>query len=254
LQAQAQAQKLQREATDPNTGETFYGNPIAVQQPDGKVAYGQIGNKGTFKPIQLGEGQSFAPPTKTIDTGTEIVIVDQAGNVISRTPKQNFQAAYDTASGSAGAKSDAETKSEYSSITSKMPGLYSVVDRLKDLADKATYTIPGQIVDWGLNQAGAKPREGAVARAEYTAIVDNQILPLLRDTFGAQFTQEEGARLSKTLGDPDKSPVEKQALLRAFIEQKERDISALETKMGKGTTSTPTTQRRKFNPATGEIE
>lgn len=33
-------------------------------------------------------------------------------------------------------------------------------------------------------------------------------------------------------GDPDKSPTEKQALLRAFIEQKERDIQGLATRLG----------------------
>lgn len=88
-QIQAQTQKLQREATDPNSGETFFGNPVAIQNPDGTIGYGQIGNKGTFRPIQLGEGQTFAPPTKTINTGTEQIIVDQAGNVISRVPIDN---------------------------------------------------------------------------------------------------------------------------------------------------------------------
>lgn len=81
--------------------ESFFGNPIAVQNPDGSVSYGQISNKGTFKPIQLGQGQSFAPPTKTIDAGTENLIMDQAGNVVARVPKNVGGVASETAQGKA---------------------------------------------------------------------------------------------------------------------------------------------------------
>lgn len=88
--------------------ETFFGNPVAVQNADGTVSYGQMGNCGTFQPIQLPEGTSFAPPTKTIDTGTETILMDQAGNVISRTPKQNREAARDTALGTTEGKTVAE--------------------------------------------------------------------------------------------------------------------------------------------------
>lgn len=226
----AQIEKMNREAS--TGGETFFGNPVAVQNDDGSISYGQIGNKGTFRPIQLGEGQKFAPPTKTVDTPTESILMDQAGNVISRTPKMHREAEREKAIGSGEGKVQAETQAEYNSITSKMPGLYGVVDRLETLAEDATYTMAGKSYDWARNQLGLDPREGAVARAEYTAVVDNQILPLLRDTFGAQFTQEEGQRLARTLGDPDKSPVEKQALLRAFIQQKERDIQGLAARLG----------------------
>lgn len=230
---QAQIDKLRRDAANPKGDETFFGNPVAIQNPDGSIGYGQIGNKGTFRPIQLGDGQTFAPPTKTIDTGTETILVDQAGNVISRTIKENRKEAADKAAGANEGKVQAEKQAEYDSITSKMPGLYGVVERLSDLAKKATYTMAGRAADFGIAQLGMEPRDAAVARAEYTAIVDNQILPLLRDTFGAQFTNEEGLRLARTLGDADKSPTEKAALLRAFIEQKERDIQALGTQLNK---------------------
>lgn len=232
----AQIDAMNRKAQGLDNDETFFGNPVAIQNPDGSIGYGQIGNKGSFRPIQLGEGQTFAPPTKTIDTGTETILMDQAGNVISRTPKENRQEAADKALGAGEGKVQAEKQAEYDSITSKMPGLYGVVDRLSELADKATYTMAGRAIDFGIGQLGMEPRDAAVARAEYTAIVDNQILPLLRDTFGAQFTNEEGLRLARTLGDADKSPTEKAALLRAFIQQKERDIEALGTQINKGAT------------------
>jgi hypothetical protein len=65
-------------------------------------------------------------------------------------------------------------------------------------------------------------------------MVDNQILPLLRETFGAQFTLQEGQSLKTTLGDPEKSPQEKRAVLEAFIEQKVRNIEALELQLRGG--------------------
>lgn len=106
----AQIQALQAKAANPNGDESFFGNPVAIQNQDGTISYGQIGNKGSFKPIQLGEGQTFAPPTKTIDTGTEVIMTDQAGNVISRTPKENRTAAAETAGGTVEGRTEAEKR------------------------------------------------------------------------------------------------------------------------------------------------
>jgi hypothetical protein len=147
-------------------------------------------------------------------------------------PYDPYNKAYQTGSGAGDAKVAAETRAELSSIRSKMPGLKKVITRLDNLSSTATYTVPGQILDEGMKQMGMEPREAAIARAEYTAIISNQILPLLRDTFGAQFTEREGDRLMQTLGDPNASPKEKQALLKAFLEQKRRDVEALEMRVG----------------------
>lgn len=248
---QAQIDKLRSDAANPGGDESFFGNPVAIQNADGTISYGQMGNKGTFRPIQLPEGQSFAPPTKKIDAGTEELLVDQSGNVVARIPK-NIEGAK---AAEVVGKDLGESKALLESMNSKMPGLQQVVTNLSDLAGKATYTMAGQALDAGRRQAGMEPRESAVARAEYTAIVDNQILPLLRDTFGAQFTAAEGERLGRTLGDPDKSPAEKQALLTAFIEQKKRDIEALSARTGQAAPASPPGGKRlKFNPATGDFE
>ena len=40
---------------------------------------------------------------------------------------------------------------------------------------------------------------------------------MLRQTFGAAFTVKEGESLKATLGDPNKSPAEKQTALDSFI-------------------------------------
>lgn len=104
----AQIEKMQREAANPGGDETFFGNPVAIQGADGSVSYGQMGNRGTFRPIQLPEGQTFAPPTRTINTGTENILVDQAGNVISRVPIENRRAAAETAGGTVEGRTAAE--------------------------------------------------------------------------------------------------------------------------------------------------
>jgi hypothetical protein len=128
--------------------------------------------------------------------------------------------------GSAQASSSAAASSELREMERTMPGLITVVDQLYDLSNTATYTQAGVLRDRARAQLGLAASEGAVARAEYIAIVDNQVLPLLRQTFGAAFTAKEGETLRATLGDANKTPEEKRAVLRAFIAQKERDLAS----------------------------
>lgn len=135
---------------------------------------------------------------------------------------------------SVAAKSGTEAGEKEATLRANMavlPQLEETVQRLSELGKKATYTMAGRAVDAARREAGADPREGAVARAEYISLVDNQILPLLRQTFGAQFTQKEGESLKITLGDPNKSPEEKDAVLRSFIQQKKANIESLKREM-----------------------
>lgn len=136
-------------------------------------------------------------------------------------------AAETIAEGAARGKENVTRGADLRGMERNMPGLMVVADQLYDLADKATYTMAGIARDEARKQAGLPPTAGAIARAEYIAIVDNQVLPLLRQTFGAAFTAKEGDTLRATLGDPDKSPAEKKAVLRSFIAQKQRDLVAM---------------------------
>ncbi len=129
-------------------------------------------------------------------------------------------------------KGAGESQVSLTSLRSKMPGLENVVGQLDKLSEAATYTTAGRVVDAARRELGAEPRESAVARQQYISIVDNQVLPLLRDTFGAAFTQKEGESLRATLGDPNIAPKEKQAVLKAFIEQKRRDVESLSAAAG----------------------
>ena len=113
-----------------------------------------------------------------------------------------------------------------------LPGLEEVTTKLKSLADIATHTTTGKVFNTLEKELGFGATEGATARTTMRSIVDNQVLPLLRDTFGAAFTKAEGDSLRNTLLDPDTAPEQMKATLDAFIEQKVRNIETSERELG----------------------
>lgn len=122
------------------------------------------------------------------------------------------------------AKSASERQSEFKTQVAQLPMLYDVVDKLNNLATKASFTLPQKGSDFLATQIAGVPTAGDTARQEYVSTVRNVVLPLLRSTFGAQFTAKEGESLLETLGNPDSTPQAKQAVLNAFIEQKVRNL------------------------------
>jgi hypothetical protein len=85
--AQAQLNYDQDLAGAAAGGTEFFGTPVPFQNPDGSISFGQLGKDGTFKPLDLPEGASPAPSTRTVDTPTETITMDIYGNIISRMPK-----------------------------------------------------------------------------------------------------------------------------------------------------------------------
>ena len=122
-----------------------------------------------------------------------------------------------------------------------LPGLTDAVDQLKELAPIATSTFGGKIFDAAIKQTGFGSTKGATAKAKFIAIVNNQVLPLLKETFGAAFTAQEGESLKATMGDPEASPAEKMVQLDAFIAQKLRDIETREVQLNQQQTKTAPT-------------
>jgi hypothetical protein len=143
-------------------------------------------------------------------------------------------------------KDTGEAKVELNDRIAQFPRLQQVTQELSDLGKTATYSMGGQAADIVRSQTGGygglvdPASQGAVARTEYISKVDNEILPLLRQTFGAQFTAQEGQSLKATLGDPNKTPQEKDAVLRSFIATKAAQIEGLQRKLGNAPTAPPT--------------
>jgi len=160
------------------------------------------------------------------------------------------------------AKNTADNESLLKEMQRNLPNLEDVVKELSVLGKKATYTKAGQFSNSTRRQLGFNVGEGAIARKEYIAKVDNEILPLLRSTFGAAFTAKEGESLKATLGDPDASPEEKDAVLDAFIKTKRSQIKALGGAVNDGEIlpkdekmpNSSESSVRKYNPKTGKIE
>ena len=116
-------------------------------------------------------------------------------------------------------------------VESNLPELTATLGDLSKLSDTATYTKAGQFSDSILKQLGTAT-QGATDAAQYSAIVDNTVLPLLKQTFGAAFTVQEGDSLRATLGDPNATPAAKKAKLDAFIQQKYRTIRSAQRYLG----------------------
>lgn len=188
----------------------------------------------TLDPAQQSAYMRMKRAVPYLNLGTEFAQPDPAnpGQLAGPAiPINNEQAAFDTSTGTGLGSANAENIAAFGSMASKLPGLQQVVAELGELADKATYTLSGKLWDDVMRETGQMPSEGALARAQYIAMVDNQVLPLLRDTFGAAFTVKEGETLRATLGDPNKHPEEKKAILEAFIAQKVRDVQAMQSRI-----------------------
>lgn len=184
-------------------------------QPEGKVE--QVGTYGLTAGEQL---------------MTDVERVRQTEQVKAQTQKEwapVIESAVTEAR--AMAKERGETFTSLSQAKAALPALTAVVDELRDLAKVATSTIGGKIYDQAVKQTGFGATEGATARAKFIALVNNQVLPLLKPTFGAAFTVQEGEALKATMGDPDATPEEKIAQLDAFIAQKIRDIETKESQL-----------------------
>lgn len=131
-------------------------------------------------------------------------------------------------------KRQGENENLYRSMVSRMPQLEDTVERLSKLGQAATYTNSGQVRDFAMRELGMDVPDSATARAEYISMVNNEILPLLRDTFGAQFTEREGESLRATLGNPNASPQEKDAVLRSFMRTKMQTLDSARREIESG--------------------
>lgn len=181
--------------------------PQYFRKKDGSYGIGVLGDNGTFKEVDLGGAEPLGPMGTSLDKAF--------GHDMG------------------------EAKANLYRMSSNLPGLTKTVEQLTQLSDAATYTPGGQAIDTARRWLDMDPREAAVARTKYMAIVDNQILPLLRETFGAAFTVQEGESLRATLGAPEKTPTEKKAVLDAFIEQKKRNIEAMASQLNIPTEQLP---------------
>lgn len=185
-----------------------------------------LGVKRAQQVLDLGSRYGVLAPTGAV---TPVAEKSLAPNELPETKAAQAEA---SAAGQERGKETGAAQATLASMQANMPNLEKVVMDLSALGKTATYTQAGQLADATKRQLGLPVGEGATARTEYIAKVDNEVLPLLRQTFGAAFTQKEGESLKATLGDPNKSPEEKDAVLKAFIESKKAQVESLQRQTG----------------------
>lgn len=145
-----------------------------------------------------------------------------------------------------------EALTDFARAEAALPGLKESISQLKELAPIATSTLGGRAFDVAIKETGFGSTKGANARVKFIAIINNQILPLLRLTFGAQFTEREGETLKATMGDPNATPEQKALQLETFIEQKIKSLQTAQRQAGLEVT--PTEELKTDQPATGEVK
>ena len=105
-----------------------------------------------------------------------------------------------------------------------LPFVLESVAELRKLAPLATSTMGGQVWDFAVKETGFGSTKGANARTGFTSIIRNQILPLIKPTFGGAPSEAEGQKLEDTLGDINATPEQKLVALDAYIAQQYRNI------------------------------
>jgi hypothetical protein len=150
------------------------------------------------------------------------------------------------------ALSRGETFTELNSAKAALPGLKTVVENLKVLSSEATFTLAGRSFNAIAKELGISTK-GSTSRAAMTAMVDNQVLPLLKPIFGAAFTAIEGDRLRNAFLDPNSTPDSRVASLNAFQDQMERNIATKQREFDlanvEGLNQQASQQREEASPA-----
>lgn len=111
-------------------GKEFFGTTVPYYDAQGNLHYRQLAKDGNSKDLDFGPGGTAAPPTRTIDTGTELVTVGPGGQEISRVPKQNYQKAVEDASGSATGKNVVEAKAALPAVEGAANQMLATIDSL----------------------------------------------------------------------------------------------------------------------------
>jgi hypothetical protein len=208
------------------------GNPIYETKLVGSK-YSQKDGFGT-ETVDL-PGSIFAPVKDKAAAGAEGAAEGKAqgeanvANIIAGTKAKIISAQKKAESE---AKGLGETKVAYRKLKASMPALVEVTNELKGLAEVATYTKGGRAWDALVRELGFKPGKGATASAKYGAIVKNQVMPLLKATLGAAFTNEERKAMEATMGDESLSASEKHEQLDAFMRSKELSLETMEREIG----------------------
>lgn len=121
------------------------------------------------------------------------------------------------------AKTQQKRQEELDAAKIRFQNAQDLTRQLSGLANKATHTSFGRRID-NLAEGLGFTTPGAEAEEQYRQIVNNEMIPRIREYMGSSVTEEEGKRVLGLLGDPTAAPARKQAALNSFLAAAERNL------------------------------
>lgn len=146
--------------------------------------------------------------------------------------KKTEQSEYEKALGREQAKKESEAAERLQNQEEIYESSKQIADKLVKLADEATYSPLGRLLDLGAYVHGFGTK-GSVAREAYTQTIANELIPKLKQMLGGQFTEKDREALMGTLGNPNNTPAEKKAAITAYMETRLRDLQAAQKEYNK---------------------
>ena len=226
-----------------STGQREYENYVRIAQDDNATELERNSANRALGNLAKAGSSAEERIAKDDELGRQVVEQKGAESSVAEGEKLKQQLKYKPAIAGAvrlaekAATEQGDVLTDLARAEAGLPGLIEATDNLKELASVATSTLGGRFFDVIAKESGWGTTKGANAKAKYIAIIDNQVLPLLKQTFGGAMTEGEGLRLSNSFGDPNASPEQKMLQTEAFIEQKLRDIERLKTQSEAGATA-----------------
>jgi hypothetical protein len=175
--------------------ESFFGNIVPMQDESGEIIFGQASNRGRWQPLQGAEGMKPAPTTKTQDIGTHIITFDVHGNELFRTPKNNQQAAFDSAYGGEAGTAAAKRIEQLPGVIAKADNMLGTIDGI--LNDPALDASTGWL-SWMQGIPGTDQYRFGQRALQLQGQAFLQAFESLKG--GGQITQIEGEKATQAIG------------------------------------------------------
>ncbi|NTF43067.1 phage tail tip lysozyme [Rhizobium rhizogenes] len=173
----------------------FFGTTVPYYDANGALHYRQLSKSGDGKDLDFGPGATAAPPTRTIDTGTELVTVGPGGQEISRVPKQNQTEAQQKAVGTETGKNDVAAKAGLPAVEAAGNQMLATIDSLAN--DDYLPSMVGPVNSRRWNMSAASERvQSKMDQINGQAFL--QAYNTLRG--GGQITEVEGAKATAAMG------------------------------------------------------
>lgn len=190
----------------------FYTDVLGMSKDEAKAA---VLNQNKAPTGELGYLLSLKEKldTNNPEDAEKLEAIKKRINVITKDPTVAMNYSYGQSYGEKLAK----TREAYDTFVANLPNMENVIKSLYGYADDATYTMFGRAYDEVMKQLGGMSTEGSVAKAKFESTARAVLYPLLRPTFGSQFTENEGERLIALLGAAGQTPEEKKAVLVGFL-------------------------------------